>query len=75
MLFLLLVLALPISAEVPQVLGVLPILVSRYVPSHENTWKCLDGSKEIPFSAVNDDYCDCSDGTDEPGDYPSFSYR
>ena len=22
---------------------------------------------QLPFSAVNDDYCDCRDGSDEPG--------
>ncbi|XP_070563708.1 glucosidase 2 subunit beta-like [Ptychodera flava] len=38
-------------------------------PFYENkeTFTCLDGSLKIPFSLVNDDYCDCKDGTDEPG--------
>ncbi|GAX85894.1 hypothetical protein CEUSTIGMA_g13310.t1 [Chlamydomonas eustigma] len=30
-------------------------------------FKCFDGSKVVPFSRVNDDYCDCPDGSDEPG--------
>ena len=28
---------------------------------------CLDGSQSLPSAYVNDDYCDCSDGSDEPG--------
>lgn len=28
---------------------------------------CLDGSATVPFALVNDDYCDCRDGSDEPG--------
>ncbi|KZS97681.1 hypothetical protein SISNIDRAFT_449236 [Sistotremastrum niveocremeum HHB9708] len=67
---LLLTLALPVRAEPPHVFGVRPALAPLYTPICSKTpptWKCLDGSLEIPFSAVNDDYCDCPDGSDEPG--------
>lgn len=47
-------------------LGVPPHLASKYV-AVKDTWKCLDGSKDILWKAVNDDYCDCPDGSDEPG--------
>ena len=36
-----------------------------YDPSRDFT--CLDKSATVPFSSVNDDFCDCVDGTDEPG--------
>ena len=28
---------------------------------------CLDGVGSLPSARVNDDYCDCADGSDEPG--------
>uniref|UniRef100_H2YQR6 Glucosidase II beta subunit N-terminal domain-containing protein n=1 Tax=Ciona savignyi TaxID=51511 RepID=H2YQR6_CIOSA len=38
---------------------------SLYNPDRDFT--CFDGSKSFQFSLVNDDYCDCTDGSDEPG--------
>ncbi|KAJ4472044.1 glucosidase II beta subunit-like-domain-containing protein [Lentinula aciculospora] len=65
----LLLLPLPLQAlgATAKTLGVSPRLVSEYVPSKSNTWTCLDGSKQIPWDYVNDDSCDCADGSDEPG--------
>ncbi|KAH7888167.1 glucosidase II beta subunit-like-domain-containing protein [Phlebopus sp. FC_14] len=68
--WLLLTLSLPALAVLDKTHGVHPSLLTRYVPTTSGTrqtWKCLDGSKEIPWNAVNDDYCDCADGSDEPG--------
>jgi protein kinase C substrate 80K-H len=67
-----LALAIPLSvaeAAVKPPLGVAPHLAPRYIPlkSNSGVWKCLDGSKDILWKAVNDDYCDCPDGSDEPG--------
>ncbi|KAL7316692.1 hypothetical protein PS15m_003150 [Mucor circinelloides] len=47
--------------------GVAPEKFDLYQPSKDGTWSCLDNSKVIPYSAINDDYCDCADGSDEPG--------
>jgi len=30
-------------------------------------FKCKDGSKILTINKLNDDYCDCNDGSDEPG--------
>lgn len=64
-------LPLPIFALRPlsQTHGVAPELIHHYKPSSSTppNWTCLDGSSVISWGAVNDDYCDCSDGSDEPG--------
>ncbi|KAF9268338.1 hypothetical protein L218DRAFT_954698 [Marasmius fiardii PR-910] len=64
----LLLLSLPLGslAAVEKTFGVAPSLLSRYVPV-KSSWQCLDGSREIPWDFVNDDSCDCPDGSDEPG--------
>jgi len=54
--------------RVSQTHGVSPDLLPRYSPSSSPpSWKCLDESLVIPWTAVNDDYCDCPNGSDEPG--------
>ncbi|KAI5451340.1 hypothetical protein NCC49_001934 [Naganishia albida] len=48
--------------------GVDPALISHYPSSPSQPFHCLsDPSVTVPFRAINDDYCDCPDGSDEPG--------
>lgn len=65
--FVLVILTCVISAqtEVPRPRGVSLSKASLYSPTKDFT--CFDGSSTIPFTYVNDDYCDCFDGSDEPG--------
>lgn len=44
--------------------GVSEINAEFYKPNEE--FSCLDGLLTIPYSKVNDDYCDCQDSSDEP---------
>ncbi|XP_027207664.2 glucosidase 2 subunit beta isoform X2 [Penaeus vannamei] len=53
------------AAEVLRPRGVPLSKASFYDPTRD--FNCLDGSGTIPFAYVNDDYCDCQDGSDEPG--------
>ncbi|KAK1586566.1 hypothetical protein Q3G72_003837 [Acer saccharum] len=39
----------------------------NYYRTSSDTIKCKDGSKKFTKTQLNDDFCDCSDGTDEPG--------
>lgn len=38
-----------------------------YVPDENGKFRCLLDGENIDFMRVNDDHCDCEDGTDEPG--------
>ncbi|KAH9612959.1 hypothetical protein KSS87_016716 [Heliosperma pusillum] len=39
----------------------------NYFKGDSSLIKCKDGSKKINRSQLNDDFCDCFDGSDEPG--------
>jgi len=45
--------------------------IALYDPGKD--FRCFDGLAVIPFAHVNDDYCDCMDGSDEPGKH-SFQH-
>lgn len=53
------------GVDLPCPRGVSPKDAQFYDPMKD--FPCFDGSQIIPFSLVNDDYCDCQDGSDEPG--------
>ncbi|EQB78327.1 glucosidase 2 subunit beta isoform 2 precursor [Camelus ferus] len=67
MLLLLLLLLSPMcwAVEVKRPRGV--SLTNHHFYDESKPFTCLDGSASIPFDQVNDDYCDCKDGSDEPG--------
>ncbi|XP_076276067.1 glucosidase 2 subunit beta [Lasioglossum baleicum] len=53
------------GAKVLQIRGIPTTKSSLF--SSDKDFQCFDGSLVIPFAWVNDDYCDCADGSDEPG--------
>ena len=52
-------------ASAQSVRGVAPTKQDLY--KNDGQFRCLDGSKTIDAARINDDYCDCPDGSDEPG--------
>ncbi|KAF3922931.1 hypothetical protein ABW20_dc0101193 [Dactylellina cionopaga] len=56
----------PIAWALPR--GVSPALLEKFRPSPDHHFTCISPpSQKIPYSLVNDDFCDCPDGSDEPG--------
>ncbi|KAF2305202.1 hypothetical protein GH714_003014 [Hevea brasiliensis] len=49
-----------------QFLGI-PPQDENYYKISSDTIKCKDGSKKFTKAQLNDDFCDCPDGSDEPG--------
>ena len=49
--------------------GVHPDNQGHYQNNRSGKFTCLDNLSDIPFTRVNDDFCDCLDGSDEPGAY------
>lgn len=38
-----------------------------YLPNDMEEFVCIHSRETIDFLKINDDYCDCLDGSDEPG--------
>lgn len=54
-----------VGASYSSIVGVQPQLRDYY--RQGPTFKCVSGTGEISWDRLNDEVCDCSDGSDEPG--------
>lgn len=61
---LLCLLAVVIGIATAEIRGADPAKLDLYKGSQ---FVCADGTQSFPSDVVNDDYCDCKDGSDEPG--------
>ncbi|XP_067619130.1 uncharacterized protein [Eurosta solidaginis] len=60
-------LANPVDESIKIIRGIRLFDYDSYKPNFNGNFRCLDGSHEVSFERVNDEYCDClSDGSDEP---------
>ena len=51
-----------LSSVLSQRLRGVSITKSSFYVAQNGKFSCLDGSMQIPFDQVNDDFCDCKDG-------------
>ncbi|KAK9237573.1 glucosidase II beta subunit-like-domain-containing protein [Lipomyces kononenkoae] len=57
-----------LAAKSTHVRGVPDADQALYQPDENGNWACLNHPDIVlPMSRINDDYCDCPDGSDEPG--------
>ncbi|KAI4386313.1 hypothetical protein MLD38_004254 [Melastoma candidum] len=55
-----------VGSSSPPLLGIAP-QDEKYYQASSDGIKCRDGSGKFSKAQLNDDFCDCLDGTDEPG--------
>ncbi|KAH3672189.1 hypothetical protein WICMUC_004418 [Wickerhamomyces mucosus] len=62
------IIAFSISKATSSVIGIRPQDEVLFQPDQNGKWACLNHPEIVlDISKINDDYCDCPDGSDEPG--------